>query len=114
MKEVNVNGKFGKTQIYLYSDIKEMPIKRYHELGKLILNEINIGDSIEDLPRHFSSLYQYVGNNNQEESLQEIKNLHNNLFNAIQGIDINFDLRKYIRNWYFYLLTMFGYFTLIL
>ena len=89
MKTITTKGIFKKHKITLYETIKELPIVRHHELGKLILMQNGVGDSPEDIPRHFEALSKYIAMDNKNAVLQELQNLHNNLYYAIQGINMN-------------------------
>lgn len=89
MKTITTKGIFKNHKINLYATVKELPIDRYHELGKLILQHSGIGDSPEDIPRHYESLSKYIAMDNKNAVLQELQNLHNNLYYSFMGIDIN-------------------------
>lgn len=85
MVEIKLSG-FPKTVISVYDSIKEMPIDRYTELQKMIFYEIGVGSSIEDFNKHFSKLIAYVGSGEKESAMQEMKNMYNGYFNAINKL----------------------------
>jgi hypothetical protein len=85
MVEVKLRG-YPKTVIAVYDSIKEMPIDRFNEFQKMLFYQIGVGSSIDDFNKHFSRLIAYVGNGEKESAMQEMKNLYNGYFNAINGI----------------------------
>lgn len=88
--ETSIAGKgLSKIEVLLYASVKELPIPRNHELSKLVIQKAGIGDSPADIPGHLQNLYKYAFGGHHNEVIQEVKNLHNNLFYAITGIDIN-------------------------
>jgi hypothetical protein len=76
-------------EVKLFSSIKELPITRKHELNKLVAQKIDIGDNPSDIARHLKALYKYVMGGYNNEAILELKNMHNNMFYAIEGIDID-------------------------
>jgi len=87
MREIRT-GLLKTTKIKLYESIKELPIERNHELMKLVLQDLGIGSTIDDAVKHFSVFHNLLANNKIEEARQEAKNLHNNIFYIMEGINI--------------------------
>lgn len=89
MKTIEVTIKKKTHTIELYGSIKELPIPRNNELTKLVFQKADIGDKPADIPKHLQALYKYAFGGFTNEVIMEVKNLHNNLYYAIEGIDIN-------------------------
>lgn len=88
MKTVKTKGLIKSHSIKLYESIKELPISRFHEFQKLMLQDMGVGSDMDSIANHFSTLHHLLINNKSSEALQEAKNLHNNLFMMVQGIGI--------------------------
>ncbi len=76
------------TRVTLYDSVKELPAWRYHELNKLFMQDAQIGSDMKSVARHFSDLQRLIKMNKQHEALVELQNLHNNMFYAIEGINL--------------------------
>ena len=75
-------------RVTLYDSIKELPSWRYHELNKLFMQDAQIGSDMKSVIKHFSELQRLIKINKQHEALIELQNLHNNIFYAIEGINL--------------------------
>ena len=75
-----------KTKVSFYDSIKEMPSDRYNELQKMFYYTIGVGSEVKDFNNHFSKLISYISNNKNDNAIQEMKNLYNCYYNAINGI----------------------------
>lgn len=82
MKEVRIKNWFGKTAatVMLYDSVKELPILRYQEFEKLLMQDMGIGSSMEDVGSRFSRLYQFIADSDIENVHKEAKNLHNTFY----------------------------------
>jgi hypothetical protein len=74
--------------IELFDSIKELTIERHHEFQKLALLDIGVGSDIAGIGAHFSNFHQLLINKKTDEALLEARNLHNNFFYILQGINI--------------------------
>ena len=81
--------KLKKGTIEFYDGIREMPIINKHNLGKLVIQDLQIGDDINSVSRHFETLHKYIGLGKYDEAVSEAKNLHNNFYYMIEGMDIS-------------------------
>lgn len=81
--------KLGLSKVEFYDSIKEMPIERYHEFQKLLLQDLGVGSDIESISGHFSNLYMLLSTGSTDAALQEAKNLHNNMYLAINEIGVS-------------------------
>ena len=81
-------GVFRKTVINLYDSIKELPILRYHEFTKLVLEDLHIGSDMTSVGKHFSNFHTLLAREKSAEALQEAENLHNNFYYIIERISI--------------------------
>lgn len=80
---------YNKVKVKLYSSIKEWPQKRKHELGKLAIMDMNIGDSMDSVAQHFKNFHNQVHLKQFKEAAQEGINLHNNFFYMLESISID-------------------------
>jgi len=88
MRTVTCPGIFRKGEIKVYESIKELPMERYHDLTKLVLQDVGIGSDMDAVGRHFSRFHTFIVNEKTAELLQEARNLHNNIFYAIEKVNI--------------------------
>jgi hypothetical protein len=68
--------------------IRELPINRFTDFQKYLIQDAGIGSSMSDVERHFSMLYKLIGANRTEEAARESYNLHFNIHLAINKISI--------------------------
>lgn len=87
MKEVKTKGLFPK-KFVLYDSVKELPVKRAHEFDKLVLQDFEIGDSIQDVFKHLSNFKDLLTVETLPQAVQELKNLHQNYYFLIHGISV--------------------------
>lgn len=80
-------GYLGK-EIKLYEDLKELPIDVYHDFNKLLMQDFGIGADMDSIGRHFQRLHGMIKNEKNFEAMKEAKNLHNNFFYIISGINL--------------------------
>lgn len=88
MREVTAKTMFSRTKIKLFDSVKELTVDRYHELQKLALQDMDIGDDIQGVFKHFSKLELFIRNHKPDEAYQELKNLHNNFWFILNGISV--------------------------
>ena len=63
-----------KKEIGLYTDIEELPIKRYNAFNKFLFMESEVGSDLEDLNRHLGIIAQVA--DDKEKLKEEIENLY--------------------------------------
>lgn len=89
MRTIEIKGIFGSGHsVKMFDSIKELPSERYHELNKLILQDVGIGSDMDSVAEHFTRFHTLLTNKKTDEALQEAKNLHNNMYYMIQKINI--------------------------
>ena len=82
--------KIKSNTIELFDSITEMTAERDHAINKLIVLDMNVGSTMEHVFQHLSQLSSYAANNKPDEVNQEVKNLHNNFFMMINGINVKY------------------------
>lgn len=80
--------KFNKHTIKIYEDIKELPINRYKDFQKYLMQDAGIGSSMKDVDQHFKMLDRFLSGGKLAEAAQERDNLHMNLYMLIEKISI--------------------------
>lgn len=84
MKTIKLSG----GTIKIYEDIKEMPIQRYKDFQKYLLQDSGIGSTMADVDRHFRMLDRFLSAGKLNEAKQERDNLHMNFFMVLEKINI--------------------------
>jgi len=88
MIEVKLKDKRKPFVVVLYDSIKEMPSDRYNEYNKMVFLDFGVGSTIKDFNNHFSKLHAYLKNDKRDSTLQEMSNIYQNFFYAINKIGI--------------------------
>lgn len=88
MRTIQLKKPFSTTTIKIYDSIKELPIDRYTEFQKLLLQDDGIGSDMNAIASHFSKFHQFLLAEKYEEANQEAKNLHNSFFYIVNGINV--------------------------
>ncbi len=88
MRTIKLGSPLNRTWLKVYETIHELPITRFHELQKLALQDIGIGDTMEAVWKHFGRLETMINGQLWKEAQGEMKNLYNNTFFMIERIDI--------------------------
>lgn len=81
-------GIFNNTKIVLYDSIKELSSERYHEFQKLVIKDLEIGDDIQSVFKHFSKFKILLTSETVDQAHQELKNIFQTFFFLIQGISV--------------------------
>ena len=81
MKAIIINNH----KIELFTDIRELPIKRYIQFQKNLLIDSGIGSTMEDVAKHFQKLFTYLNNEKVKEAIEESQNLYKNIYAVING-----------------------------
>ena len=84
MKSIKVKGR----TIELFDSISELTAERDHAINKLVVMDLQIGSTMENVYQHLSQLSSYASQNRQDEVIQEVKNLHNNFFMMINNVNM--------------------------
>lgn len=77
--------KIKDTEIKLYADIRELPMLRYIEFQKNLLIDSGIGSNMEDVGKHFNSLFQYLNHEKIQDAIRESQNLYRNVYAILNG-----------------------------
>lgn len=83
MRTINVR----RNRIELFDSISELTADRDHAINKLVVMDLNIGSDMPSVAKHLSKLFAYLADGKNAEAQQEAKNLHNNYFMMIEGIN---------------------------
>lgn len=81
MKTIKIKG----TEIKMYSDIRELPMRRYIEFQKNLLIDTGIGSNMDDVDKHFNSLFQYLNHEKIQDAVKESQNLYRNIYAVLNG-----------------------------
>lgn len=76
-----------RTDIEFYTDVKEMPIKRYHEFNKQVMKDCEVGVSFEDYDQRTSKAIEYINKGLLDSAVQELDNRRIGVFNAYNSYD---------------------------
>lgn len=87
MRTIHITKGFTKTKIELFDSDKDLTIDRYSEFTCLSMEDIGVGSNIESIGRHFQQLHTYLQSGKTVPAFKEARNLHNNIFFAIEKID---------------------------
>jgi hypothetical protein len=68
--------------------IKELPIDRYSEFQKYLLQDSGMGSDIESVARHFEKIDIFLAANKVQEAINERTNQHFNFFFMLNQINI--------------------------
>lgn len=92
MKEVKIKNILGRTTctIMLYESIKELPILRYQEFEKMLLQDVGIGSSMEDVGTRFSNMYRFIHDGDLTNTHKEAKNFHNTFYLILSSFNTSF------------------------
>ena len=80
--------KLGDNIIEIFDDIKELPITRYKDLQKYLVEDSGIGSNMAAVNKHFEMLDRFLKAGKLSEAQQERDNLQMNLFMMLEGISI--------------------------
>lgn len=77
-----------KGEVKIYESIKELPIGRFSEFQKYLVQDAGIGSTFEDLGRHYQKAFQYLGQGMTEEASAEVYNLYQQVYLMLGKINI--------------------------
>lgn len=84
MREINkLKGKFK-----INESIREIPINRYKDFQKYLVQDAGIGSTMDDVDRHFKNFDSFLQSGKLDEAIKERYNLHYNLYLMLNRIDI--------------------------
>ncbi len=72
-------------EIVMFTDIRQMPFKRYIEFQKHLLIDSGIGSTMEDVSSHFQKLFSYLNHEKIPEAVTESQNLYRNIYAVLNG-----------------------------
>jgi hypothetical protein len=75
-------------QVLIHESSRELPINRFTDFQKFLIQEVGIGSTMGDVEKHFGALDQLIAGNKMEDAARERYNLHYNLHLAINRISI--------------------------
>lgn len=84
MRTLNLKG----GNVELYEGVKEMPVHVFAEFQKYLVQDGGIGSTMDDVTRHYGNLYKLLGAGMAAEAATESYNLYQNLYLAINKINI--------------------------
>lgn len=85
MRIVNLDG---KNRFSIHESQKQLPINRYTDFQKYVLQDVGIGSEMSDVDGHFKKLDTFLSFDQIEEARVERYNLHMNLYLMINKINI--------------------------
>jgi hypothetical protein len=80
LKELNSDKEY---KVVFYSDVTNLPIKRYQLIQKYSLIDAGIGSTISDVLRHYTKLDKFIEVKDYDALFVERENLHMNLLNIL-------------------------------
>lgn len=72
----------------IQESIKELPIDRYSEFQKYIIQDAGIGSTIEDVYKHSEKIDVFLSTDKIQEAINERANQHFNFFFMLNKINI--------------------------
>lgn len=73
-------------ELELYSDIKELPIARYHAFQRMCLLDAGLGSDLSAVDNHLGRIKAFLISDEKEKALTEIENLRTNFWFMQSGI----------------------------
>jgi hypothetical protein len=80
LKEIDGDKEY---RVVFYSDVTNLPIKRYQLIQKYSLIDAGIGSTVSDVLRHYTKLDKFIEVKDYEALFTERENLHMNLLNIL-------------------------------
>lgn len=88
LKKPGLLNAFGKTlRVKLYEDIDELPMQNFNDLNNYALQDMEVGNTMADVDKHFSQLFAFLINKKHDEAFQKGKNLYQTFYNMLERID---------------------------
>ena len=75
--------------VHIRETAKELPINRYTDFQKYLIQVAGLGSDMPGVDIHFGKLFRFLGAGMTEEASREAYNLYNNIFLAINKVDID-------------------------
>jgi len=79
--------KLDKGTVTIYKSIKELPIRLSKEFQKHLLQDIGIGNTLQDIDDHLEKLFLHAQKSDFKSVLEEAKNMRFNMFSMLSEID---------------------------
>jgi hypothetical protein len=77
-----------KGSLQILESIKELPIDRYSEFQKYLLQDAGIGSDIEAVYKHFEKIDIFLASDKIQDAINERTNQHFNFFFMLNKINI--------------------------
>ncbi len=74
-------------EVVYYSSVKELPIVVAKEFGAYLLQDVGIGNTIQDIDDHLEKAIAFLQADNKDAAVEEMKNLRLGLFSQLSGLD---------------------------
>jgi hypothetical protein len=75
--------------VYIRETPRELPINRYTDYQKYLIQAAGIGSTVGEVERHFNKLYSFLSSGQVENAARESQNLLYNIHLNINKIDID-------------------------
>lgn len=75
-------------KIEFFDSIESLPFKRMNEFNKYVIIDSHLGSTIFDFDKSLSKVTQFLQKNMVNETVQEIQNLRQVVFNILNGNDV--------------------------
>jgi hypothetical protein len=75
--------------IQLRTSIKELPINRFADCQKYLIQAAGIGSTMADVDSHMNRIYALLDHDLKTEAAQQMQNMHFNMHLMINKIDID-------------------------
>jgi hypothetical protein len=83
MEEIKLPG----GTVHIYKSIKELPIRLSKEFQKHLLQDIGIGNTLQDIDDHLEKLFVHAQRSDWKSVMEETKNMRFNFFSMLSGLD---------------------------
>lgn len=90
MKTIRVKSPFKKgINVTFYDSINEMPIARFIELQKMLVQMSGVGDDMQAIGARFSNLHRFLKGKDFDNAMKEASNLHNTFYFMMNNINLS-------------------------
>lgn len=72
--------RLGKNDVEIYDSIEDLPIMRFHKYNKMLLVDSGIGSDLADFDRHIEKAMQFVKNQSTSMAITELENMRQNVY----------------------------------
>lgn len=89
MREIVLKKGLRWTKMELFDSIKEISAERDHEIERLFVLDAGVGSDMKSVYKHHSLINKFLANGKVEEAMEEQRNLMNNYYMIVNGLDVN-------------------------